>query len=277
MVSSSPRYILDQAFMEQVDNSTLDNNTNSSSTSKYLVEVLERIADGSATSRRLRKSGRIPSVVYAHGECSWPMSVNERAFLKLAEKATSSQVFILKSERSGLNDRPAIVKEIQIDRLRNKVLHIDFQALKENEEIVIQVPLKFTGESTGVKEDGGILSIAAHTLSVLCLPREIPTSIDVLVTALKIGDSIHAKELTLPKGVRLAGKEDETIVSVIIVKQVVEAVTTTAVAADSTDVAAADGAAPAAADAAGKAAGADAGKPAAGKAAAGKDAPKGKK
>lgn len=204
---------------------------------QFSVELLERVADGSATSRRLRRSGFIPSVVYAHGEGSWPMSINEREFLKLAEKSTSSQVFILKSTKDGFNDRPAIVKEIQIDRLRNKVLHVDFQALKDNEEIVIQVPLKVTGESIGVKEDGGILSISAHTLSVLCLPRAIPTFIQVGVAALRIGDSIHAKDLELPKGVRLAGKEDETIVSVIVVKQVVET-PTTAVAADGTAVAA---------------------------------------
>lgn len=225
---------------------------------QFSVEITERVADGSATSRRLRKSGIIPTVVYAHGEGSWPMSVNEREFVKLAEKSTSSQVFILKSaSQSTLNDRPAIVKEIQIDRLRGKVLHIDFQALRENEEIVIEVPLKFTGESLGVKEDGGILSVSAHTLAVLCLPRSIPTNIEVGVSALRIGDSIHAKDLALPKGVRLAGKEDETIVSVIVVKQVVET-TTTAVAADGTTpaegaaapadgaAAAAEGAAPAA-------------------------------
>lgn len=223
---------------------------------QFSVELIERVADGSATSRRLRKSGFIPSVVYSHGEGNWPMSVNEREFLKLAEKSTSSQVFVLKSEHAGLNDRAAIVKEIQIDRLHNKVLHIDFQALKDNEEIVISVPLKFTGESIGVKEDGGILSVSAHTLSVLCLPRSIPTSIEVGVAALRIGDSIHAKDLELPKGVRLAGKEDETIVSVIIVKQVVEEVTTavaadgTAVAADGAAAAPADGAAAPAADAA---------------------------
>ncbi len=234
---------------------------------QYSVEIIERVADGSATSRRLRKSGFIPSVVYAHGEGNWPMSVNEREFLKLAEKSTSSQVFILKSENAGLNDRAAIVKEIQIDRLHNKVLHIDFQALKDNEEIVIAVPLKFTGDSMGVKEDGGILSVSAHTLSVLCLPRSIPSAIDVSVVPLKIGDSIHAKDLTLPNGVRLAGKEDETIVSVIIVKQVVEEVTT-AVAADGTAVAA-DGTA-VAAD------GTDAAAPAADAAKDGKDA-KGKK
>ncbi len=228
---------------------------------EFTVEVQQRTETGSSANRRYRRAGMIPSVVYSHGEETVVGLLTAKEFLRRAETATSSQVFTIKSkDAKHIDNRSAIVKEVQIDRLRNKVLHVDFQVLKENEEITLRIPLKFSGESIGVKDQGGVLSVATHELIVRCLPRSIPRVINVEVAALGIGDSIHAEELKLPEGVKLGGNPGETIVSVVVPKTVVEETATAVAGAEGAvegaegapAAAAADGAAAAPAEGAGK-------------------------
>jgi large subunit ribosomal protein L25 len=208
----------------------------------FTVEVHTRSETGSAANRRFRRQGFIPSVVYSHGEETVVALLQARDFLRRAEQATSAQVFTLKSkDQKHIDNRPAIVKEVQLDHVKGRVLHVDFQVLKENEEITIRVPLEFFGEAIGVKDQGGVLSIATHEISVRCLPRAIPRVIKVEITGLKIGHSIHSDELALPEGVRLSAAAGETLVSVVVPKAVVEA----APAAGAAEGAAAGAAAPA--------------------------------
>jgi len=218
------------------------------------LEIEARSGTGTRTSRRIRRSGYIPSIVYARGEKALSAQVPERAFVQTASSVRSSQLFVLKSSVKELNGRSALVKGIQREFLSGNVLHIDLQALHENEEVVLEIPLKFVGEATGVKNDGGILTIMTHEITVACLPRNIPTEIVVDVAALGVGNSIHARELALPEGVRLSQNPDASIVSVVIPRQVVEAATVAtaadgaAAAVPGAEGAAAAGAAPAAAD-----------------------------
>lgn len=190
----------------------------------FTVEVHTRSETGSAANRRYRRQGFIPSVVYSHGEQTVVALLQARDFIRRAEQATSAQVFTLKSkDNKHIDNRPAIVKEVQLDHVKGRVLHVDFQVLKENEEITIRVPLEFIGEAVGVKDQGGVLSIATHEISVRCLPRAIPRVIKVEIAGLKIGHSIHSDELALPEGVKLSGVAGETLVSVVVPKAVAEA------------------------------------------------------
>jgi large subunit ribosomal protein L25 len=190
---------------------------------EFTLEFEARAERGSAANRRFRRQGFIPTVIYSHGEQNVPALLQAKQFLHLAERSTSSQVFTLKSKDGKVfNDRPAIVKEIQIDHLKGRVMHVDFLVLKENEEITIRVPLQFVGDAIGVKDQGGVLSIAAHEIAVRCLPRAIPRIVKVEVADLKIGATIHAEELVLPEGVRLDGNPGETIVSVVVPKSAAE-------------------------------------------------------
>jgi large subunit ribosomal protein L25 len=239
------------------------------------IEVENREAVGSAENRRMRKTGRIPSVVYSHGEASVAVSVPEKEFLRAAKASKSSQIFTLKSKNSKLDGKSAVVKEVQKDYLKGLVLHIDFQAIREDEELTVRIPLRMVGEAPGVKLDGGILTVVSHELAIRCLPKLIPSDIAVDVSELRMGDSIHAEKLTLPQGVRLAGNPGETIVSVVAIRNIVEEETAAATpgAAEAGAAAPAEGAAAAAPAAGAAAADAEAGKPAAGA----KDAKKEKK
>jgi large subunit ribosomal protein L25 len=196
------------------------------------LEIEARTGSGTRTSRRIRRSGFIPSIVYARGEKALSTQVPTRAFVQTASLVRSSQLFTLKSSSKELNGRSALVKGIQREFLSGNVLHIDFQALHENEEIVLEIPLKFVGESTGVKNDGGILTIMTHDITVSCLPKQIPTEIVIDVSALGVGDSVHARELKLPEGVSLSQNPDASIVSVVIPRQVAEAAPAAAAAAE---------------------------------------------
>ncbi len=240
----------------------------------FTLEADIRANTGAASSKHLRAQGMLPSIMYARGEAAVALSISYKDFVKAAQTARISQVFTFKSKSKDIDGRSAIVKEIQKDGLAGRVLHVDFQALHENEEIVVRIPLTIVGEATGVKLDGGILTVSAHELSVSCLPKAIPQSIEVNVSELHIGQSIHAQDIALPSGVRLSGNPLETIVSVVAVRQIVEetpaATPAEGVAADGT-AAPAEGAAAAPAGGAapekGAAAGADekGGKPAKGK------------
>ena len=209
--------------------------------SEYTVEVKKRSALGTANSKRLRAEGFVPSVVYAHDQASVSVFLAERGFLKQAAGAKVSQIFTLKSDEASINDRPALVKEVQRCNLTGKLLHVDFQALREDEEVTVQVAIDFTGEAIGVKADGGILSVVLREIAVICLPKNIPSSIGVDVSSLKIGQSIHASDVTLPANVRLGCDADETVVSVVAVRQVEEAAVAAAVPAEGAAAAPAEG------------------------------------
>lgn len=221
----------------------------------FTLDLQSRNQVGANSAKRLRAQGFVPSVMYARGEPAVACAVPYKEFVKAAQSARISQVFTFRSSEKELDGRSAIVKDIQKDHLNGKVLHVDFQALHENEEITVRVPLQITGEAQGVKLDGGILTVSAHELEVSCLPRAIPESLLVDVSALRIGESVHAEDVKLPEGVNLAGNPLETIVSVVAVRQTVEE---TAAAAPGAEAAAgtaeAGAAAPAAASAEGQAA-----------------------
>jgi len=206
---------------------------------EFTLSISERTLTGKAEVNRMRRDGVVPAIVYSPGEKSIAASVVTKEFTNLAKRASSAQLFTLKSESKSLNGKIAIVKEIQRDHLKGGVLHIDLLSLKEDREIVVQVPLHFVGEATGVKNEGGVMSVAAHQLSVSCLPRSIPKHIEINVSELALGDSIHASDIKLPQGVRLGGKPEETIVSVVLVRTVVETPAADAAAATAEGAAAA--------------------------------------
>jgi large subunit ribosomal protein L25 len=197
----------------------------------FTIEVAERLDGGSnqsgksavgtlsetgkSGSKRCRREGYIPAVAYHKAEKAIPVKVPYKEFTLLAKKARRSQVFTFKSESSVLNGKVAIVKDIQQDYIKGRVLHVDFLTLKEDEPISVEVPVKIVGDSPGVKNQGGILAIVTHEISVRCLPKNIPGSVEVDISTLNLGQSIHSVDLQLPAGVELDDELEETIVSIV--------------------------------------------------------------
>jgi large subunit ribosomal protein L25 len=112
-------------------------------------------------------------------------------------------------------DKTALVREVQLDPISHDIIHLDFQEVSLTETVRVQVSVLLTGIPTGVKDDGGILETIARTVEVECLATAIPSHLDADVSALGVGDSLHASDLGLPPGVTLLTEADQTIATVV--------------------------------------------------------------
>lgn len=179
----------------------------------FTLNIDTREAIGKTDASRLRRNGRIPAVGYRAGEKAIPFSVEQKQFLKSASKALPSQVFKLEgsSEAKGM----ALVKDIQREGLKGKVLHIDFLLLKSGEPAVVNVPIVITGTAPGVKNEGGVLNTQCRKIVVLSPPESIPDEIEVSIGELNLGDRIRTGDIKLPDGVVLKSSPEETVANII--------------------------------------------------------------
>jgi large subunit ribosomal protein L25 len=163
---------------------------------------------GKGAARKLRASGQVPGVIYGRGREPQPLSVNAREFDRLAERVRITSTVI----ELSLDGRTArtLIRELQRDPIKRSVLHIDFQELVAGEKIVVSVPLRFNGTAEGVKE-GGILEEVMHNIDVRVDPANIPDHLDVDVTSLAIGHSLHVSDIPLPPGVEIIDDPEQTI------------------------------------------------------------------
>ena len=168
-----------------------------------------RTDKGKGVARKLRASGEVPGVIYGHGRQPQPLTVNAREFDRLAERVRITST-VIELALDGKTAR-TLIRELQRDPIRRTVLHIDFQELVAGEKIVVSVPLRFVGTADGVKNGGGILEEVMHSLEVRCDPSNIPDHVDVDVTPLTIGHSLHISDLKLPPGVEVTDDPEQTI------------------------------------------------------------------
>lgn len=180
------------------------------------VEVREHTGKGMG--RRLRAGGRIPAILYGRGRESVPISLDPRLLEKLlatSDAGMNTLIDLAVAGRSDLAGRVVLVKELQRHPVRGSLLHADFYEVDLTKTIEVSVPIHVVGTAAGVALDGGILDQALRELEIECLPRAIPDQIDVDVSALMIGQSIHVRELALPEGVKLLSDPDLSVVSVV--------------------------------------------------------------
>lgn len=182
---------------------------------EFVLDVQERQQCGKSSANAARRQGMIPIVVYARGEDAVSGTVEYHQFERLARKARTSQVFTFRSGDATLDGTRAIVKDIQKKYLKDQVIHVDFQGLREGVPVKVMVPLEYTGVALGVKLEGGILNVMAREVEVECEPSAIPNVFKVDVTRLRVGQGLQVSELPMPEGVALVGNKDETIVIVV--------------------------------------------------------------
>lgn len=214
---------------------------------KYQLTVTTREGTGRSASRRLRKAEKIPAILYGKHTKPENLAVNGPEFVKL-RKEIGGKAALIELKRDAGATALSFLQEIQRDPITDKYLHLDLQEVKENEKMIINVCIHVSGEAYGVKTEGGILETASHRLRIRCLPKDLPDFIEVNVTELKVGETIHVSELKPIAGVEFL--DDKTQAVVICVEPPAEEVV--AVAAPVEGAVAADGtaAAPAAGDAA---------------------------
>jgi large subunit ribosomal protein L25 len=176
------------------------------------LEVRSRDAEGSRAARRLRRSGRVPGVLYGGGGDSLGFDVDARE-LRLA-LARSGAVLDLGID--GQKATPVVLKEIQRDPVRGETVHIDLLRVRLDEAIHAVVPLELTGaeEAPGVKE-GGVLEQITRELNVQALPTAIPESIVHAIGEMQIGDTIGLDAVAMPEGVELLDDLEESVVATL--------------------------------------------------------------
>jgi large subunit ribosomal protein L25 len=176
---------------------------------------------GKGVARKLRSSGSVPAVVYGHGREPQPLSINNRELEKLlGHIAAESTVIDLAID--GKTSR-TLIREIQRHPFKRQILHVDFQELVAGEKVLVRLPIVLIGVPDGVRMDGGILDQTMRELEVEVDPSNIPNHVELDVTKLVIGSSIHARDIPLPEGVEIAGDEDASVCVVSAPRAAVEA------------------------------------------------------
>ncbi len=171
---------------------------------EIVLEAELREGKGRAKAKDLRDEGYLPAVVYYHGKDALSVKISRGVLLKLMHQHRLESVIInlkIKDDKKT-KGRPCLVKEIQYDPVREDIIHVDFNEISLTESIKVNVPVQAKGEAVGVKQEGGSLEHLLWEVEVECLPTNIPKEIQVDVTALKLGDAIHVKDIIFPEGVR---------------------------------------------------------------------------
>jgi large subunit ribosomal protein L25 len=165
---------------------------------------------GKGSARRTRRQGSIPAVVYGPELDPLPIAVEERAWHAVM-KATGGSSAIIDLEVDGLSKK-VIVREIQRHPVTSKITHLDFHAVSMTKPLHLEIPIHFVGTARGVKTDGGIMQTTMRELEISCLPTDIPEYVEVDVTDLGIGDSIHVRDLTVPNAQILSDPQSTVVV-----------------------------------------------------------------
>lgn len=164
-----------------------------------------REGKGKQAVRKLRAQGLVPGVVYHRGEEPISITVVDKEISKIIHSEGGENILInltIDKEKKA-KSRAVIIKELQHHPVKRSILHIDFNEISMTEKIIIEVELVGQGEPIGVKQEGGVLDHPLRLLKVQCLPVDIPKHIDVDISGLKLGQSIHVKDLVLSDKIKV--------------------------------------------------------------------------
>ncbi len=176
---------------------------------------LERRSEvGKGAARRARADGAVPGVYYGRGREAIAVRAGTRDFDRTIRPLEGAHLIETASEDGDLNGRMVLVREIQSHPVSGDTLHFDLLEVPLDHEIEVKVALHFEGRPEGVAL-GGILQPQVRELSIFCMPTAIPESIDVDVSPLQIGDSLHLSQVALPSGVRPSADDDPALVTVM--------------------------------------------------------------
>ena len=165
-----------------------------------------RADPGSSAARRLRRTGRIPAVVYGHKE-NHLLSIDALEFGHKFKTVSESTIITLQTPDMNLD---VLVKDFQEDILADRIVHIDFYEIERGKILKTHVHVRFLGRSVGERE-GGILETFVHEVEVECLPKDLPEQIEYDISELDLGHSVHVRDLVPPEGVRILSSPDQTV------------------------------------------------------------------
>ena len=192
---------------------------------QFEFTAFARTGEGRGASRRMRRAGKAPGIVYGGAAAPQPIELDHNAlFHALRNEAFHASILTMKLDGAATR---VLLRDVQMHPFRNEILHVDFQRVDENRRIHMKVPLHFANEelSPAVKISGALVSHVLNELDIACLPKDLPEFIEVDLANLTVGQSLHASGLKLPAGVTLVshGKLDPVVATAVMPRAHVEA------------------------------------------------------
>ena len=194
---------------------------------KFELNAEIRAGKGTGASRRLRRAGKVPAVVYGAGKEPQMLQVDhDPLYNQLRNEAFLTSIITIKVAGGGSDQ--AVLRDVQLHPYKPRVQHLDLQRISATEKLHIRVPLHFVGQesSPGVKQQGGVASHLMTDVEVTCLPKDLPEYLEVDMSNLSIGQSVHLSDIKLPEGVALtalAHGNDLAVAAISMVRATVEA------------------------------------------------------
>jgi large subunit ribosomal protein L25 len=186
------------------------------------ISARKREMQGTNAARRLRRMGRVPGIVYGGQQGAVNIELDHKdLYLSLRNERFHASILTL--DLGGTKEQ-VLLRAVNMHAYRPQVQHVDFQRVQKDKKLHMKVPLHFTNaeKSPGVKEQGGVVSHVLNELDITCFPDDLPEFIEVDLGNLAVGNSIHARDLALPKGVELAlAKAENPVVATVVVPQLI--------------------------------------------------------
>ncbi len=186
------------------------------------LSATRRTGTGKGNARSLRRDGQIPAVIYGHARESQSLAVSARDLEKLLSHISAANS-VVELAVEGTTSR-ALIREIQRHPFKRVILHVDFQELVAGEKMTVRVPLRLIGTPVGVRLGGGIIDHTLRELTISVDPAQMPSQIEVDITDLELGQSIHVSGVKVPAGVTVLDEPGAAVVVIATPRAAVEAV-----------------------------------------------------
>lgn len=182
---------------------------------KIELKVTIRKTTGNGAARELRREGMIPAILYGPKAEPVMLSVTTKELENILMTSNIGQVLLdLLIQNGKQQSRTAMIKELQTQPVSGSLLHVDFYEVAMDQKIKISIPVMTKGQSKGV-EEGGVLQLVRHEVEVFCFPNNIPESLEVDVTGMNIGDSLHINEASIDEAIELVDETNFTLVTIL--------------------------------------------------------------
>ena len=181
---------------------------------KFALTAQVREKSGKGVARSLRRKNMVPAVLYSHGK-STPIAMADKEVTKIlnAEGGEHALINLTLEGAEKAGNHMALIKDYQIDPVSGSLLHVDLMEVAMNEKVKIPVAIHILGSAIGVKE-GGILQYGQRQVEIECLPTEIPDALNIDISALKVNESLHVRDIKALEGIKILTDADSTIVSI---------------------------------------------------------------
>jgi large subunit ribosomal protein L25 len=179
---------------------------------KTSLKAATRARTGSGRLNQMRREGWLPSVIYGRGTENKNLKVDAKSFSELIARSSSENI-IVNLEIDGEGTRLAFLQAIQHDPISGTAVHADFLSIDDKTEITAHIPAHLNGEAPGVKA-GGVIEQYVHAIEIVCLPDDLPETLEIDISGLELGDSLHVGEIKYPKGVKPTHAADVVIVHI---------------------------------------------------------------